>query len=240
MSVRMDIENNTTSSDQRARMVETQLIERGITDDNVLRAMKRVPRELFVKPDHVQFAYDDQPLTIGSGQTISQPFVVAFMIAALELKNSDVVLEIGAGSGYAAAVLSEIARDVFAIERIGALADFARSNLNAAGYGNVHVRHADGTAGWPENAPFDAILVSAGAPAVPQTLKMQLKLGGRMLIPVGESQRDQALKRVTRSDHDTFQEDDLGDVRFVPLIGQEGWHVNRLGCIDHDLAYFVP
>lgn len=162
------------------------------------------------------------------------------MIEALRLKSGDVVLEIGAGSGYAAAVLSEITKNVFAIERIQALAEFAKPNLLASGYDNVLVRHGDGTEGWPEAAPFDAILVSAGAPEVPHTLKSQLQIGGRMIVPVGNGQRSQLLIRITRQDQDEFKEEDLGDVRFVPLIGQEGWHLNRFGFIQDGLVYSLP
>ncbi|MCB1819878.1 MAG: protein-L-isoaspartate(D-aspartate) O-methyltransferase, partial [Gammaproteobacteria bacterium] len=144
-------------------MAANDIAARGIADEAVLAAMRRVPRETFVPRRLERFAYDDEPLPIGAGQTISQPYIVAYMIAALRLEPDDKVLEIGAGSGYAAAVLAEIAGSVFAIERIAPLAEVARHNLDRAGYGQVHVRHADGTRGWPEEAPFDAILVSAGA-----------------------------------------------------------------------------
>ena len=224
----------------RERMVATHLVERGIRDENVLGAMRRVSREKFVSLEHAEMAYDDWPIPIGAGQTISQPYVVAYMIEALCLRANDSVLEIGAGSGYAAAVLSEITRNVFAIERIKELAELAKSNLQTAGYSRVQIRHGDGTEGWPEAAPFDAILVSAGAPSVPQTLKQQLKIGGRMVVPVGKTPRDQVLMRVTRIGRDEFDEEDLGRVRFVPLIGEEAWQADRLGFTQDDLVYLFP
>lgn len=207
----------------RKRFVSTQVEARGVRDPVVLAAMRKVQRELFVPKKLADEAYEDSPLPIGSGQTISQPYIVAFMVEALTLRGGEKVLEIGAGSGYAAAVLSEIAREVFTIERIGQLAEMAASNLEKAKCGNVHVRHADGTQGWADEAPFDAILVSAGAPDIPKTLLRQLTIGGRMVIPVGREQRAQELVRVTRVDEDEFEQEDIADVRFVPLIGKEGW-----------------
>ncbi len=229
--------DNADGATARARMVESQLIGRGISDLNVIRAMQSVPRENFVRPEDERSAYDDKPLPIKSGQTISQPFIVAFMVEALRLSRGDVVLEIGAGSGYAAAVLSEITQDVFAIERIETLAELARSNLIAAGYSNVQLRHGDGTEGWPEAGPFDAILVSAGAPSIPKSLEDQLKIGGRMVVPVGHDQHNQDLLRVTRMDQEKYRIEDLGDVCFVPLIGEEGWHRNNLGILQDGLAH---
>ena len=223
----------------RDRMVQTQLIDRGIGDDEVLRAMRVVPREKFVPRELSEVAYDDGPLPIGAGQTISQPFIVALMIAALAPKRGDVVLEVGAGSGYAAAILSEMTGNVFAIERIYRLGELARSNLSAAGYGDVHVRICDGTVGWPEAAPFDAILVSAGAPKLPHTLKEQLKIGGRMVVPVGTRRHDQVLVLVTRIDEVSFKEQNLGDVRFVPLIGSEGWRADGRGIIQDNLVFGI-
>ena len=204
-------------------MVADQLRGRGIRDELVLAAMEKVCREAFVADRYRLMAYEDGPLPIGEGQTISQPYVVAFMIEALALKGGEKVLEIGAGSGYAAAVLSEIAGEVYAIERIGPLAEKAASNLESQGYGNVHVRHADGTRGWEEFAPFDAVLVSAGAPEIPGTLKMQLAEGGRLVVPVGTSRLAQELTRVTRLEDGRFDRTVLADVRFVPLIGEGGW-----------------
>lgn len=207
----------------RRLFVERQIEGRGVRDSLVLEAMRTVPREKFVPHGLAAEAYDDTPLPIGSGQTISQPYIVAFMVEALGLVGGEKVLEIGAGSGYAAAVLAQIAGDVYTIERIGELAAQANENLANAGYHHVHVRHADGTQGWAEQAPFDAILVSAGAPDVPSTLLHQLKIGGRMVVPVGDNPRSQELVRITRTGDDDFEQEDIADVRFVPLIGKEGW-----------------
>ena len=207
----------------RKTMVDTALSARGVRDELVLKAMGRVPREHFVPSDLKTLAYRDTPLPIGSDQTISQPYIVAFMIEALGLQGGEKVLEIGAGSGYAAAVLGEIAGEVYAIERIGQLAERAVINLMDAGYQNVHVRHDDGTRGWLDEAPFDAILVSAGAPDIPRELLQQLVIGGHMVIPVGRTQTAQELVRITRLDEDSYEREDLADVRFVPLIGKEGW-----------------
>ncbi len=212
-----------TMEQRRERLVTRQVEARGVRDPLVLAAMRAVRRELFVPKNLRDEAYDDTPLPIGSGQTISQPYIVAFMIEALALRGGEKVLEIGAGSGYAAAVLAEIAGEVFTIERIGQLAERAAANLAKAGCDNVHVRHADGTEGWSEEAPFDAILVSAGAPDVPKSLMRQLRIGGRMVIPVGSDPRSQELIRITRVDDDEFEREDIADVRFVPLIGKEGW-----------------
>jgi protein-L-isoaspartate(D-aspartate) O-methyltransferase len=207
----------------RRDMVSRQMVSRGVCDPLVLDAMRKVPREAFV-PAHLRAdAYADRPLPIAEGQTISQPYIVAYMIEALNLKGDEKVLEIGTGSGYAAAVLAEIAGKVYTIERVGNLAQKAASDLIDAGYQNVHVLHADGTKGWVEEAPFDAILVSAGAPFVPETLKNQLTEGGRMVVPVGAYQRAQELVRVTRREKGQFDREYLADVRFVPLIGDQGW-----------------
>ncbi len=211
----------------RERMVTEQILARGVRDKGVLNAMRKVHREAFV-PENVQnLAYDDRPLPIAAGQTISQPYIVAYMIEALVLKDGDKVLEIGAGSGYAAAVLAEIAGEVFTIERIEQLAENAASNLIDEGYDNVHVLHADGTIGWLEESPFDAILVSAGAPEIPVALKKQLAIGGRMVIPVGTDPKAQELIRITRVDENEYDYEDLADVRFVPLIGKEGWELEE-------------
>ena len=207
----------------RERLVAQQVEARGVRDPLVLNAMRSVPRELFVPEKLRTDAYEDTPLPIGSGQTISQPYIVAFMIEALQLRGGEKVLEIGAGSGYAAAVLAEIAGDVFTIERIGQLAEQAARNLESAGCTNVHVRHADGTEGWADEAPFDSILVSAGAPDIPRSLLYQVKVGGRIVIPVGRDQRAQELIRITRVSENEFAREDIADVRFVPLIGKEGW-----------------
>ncbi|MGA9088189.1 MAG: protein-L-isoaspartate(D-aspartate) O-methyltransferase [Bradyrhizobium sp.] len=207
----------------RAQMVERNVTARGVQDELVVEAMRKVPRELFLPKNLREFAYEDSPLPIAGEQTISQPHIVAFMAEALMLKGGEKVLEIGAGSGYAAAVLSQIAADVYTVDRLGQLADKAAATLADLGYDNVHVLHGDGTKGWPEYAPYDAIVVAAGGPQVPESLKEQLKIGGRLVIPVGEDQRAQELVRVTRLSRDTYRSEDIADVRFVPLIGEEGW-----------------
>ena len=204
---------------KREDMAANDIAARGIADEAVLAAMRRVPRETFVPRRLERFAYDDEPLPIGAGQTISQPYIVAYMIAALRLESDDKVLEIGAGSGYAAAVLAEIAGSVFAIERIAPLAEVARHNLDRAGYGQVHVRHADGTRGWPEEAPFDAILVSAGATEEPHRLLEQLAIGGRMVVPIGTRPHTQTLFLFVRQPDGSLSKERLAPVRFVPLIG---------------------
>ncbi len=213
----------TDFSKQRNEMVERQIAARGVRDPLVLAAMRRVPREAFVPEDLREFAYYDTPLPIDAGQTISQPYMVAYMTEALELSGGEKVLEIGTGSGYAAAVLSEIAAEVYTIERIGLLADESAEVLRSQGYDNVYVRHGDGTLGWPEEAPFDGIIVTAGGPTVPETLKLQLKTGGRLVIPVGDQEQMQELVRVTRVSRDEYRTENIAGVRFVPLIGEEGW-----------------
>jgi protein-L-isoaspartate(D-aspartate) O-methyltransferase len=210
-------------STARRTMVATQLVSRGICDPKVLDAMARVPREKFVAAGERARAYEDRPLSIGAGQTISQPYIVAYMIEALALQGGEKVLEIGGGSGYAAAVLAAIAARVFTIERLPELARKARRNLAAAGIRNVTVRCADGSEGWPEEAPFDAILVSAGAPEVPRPLMQQLAIGAHMVVPVGEDLTSQDLLRVHRTGVDDFESEVLTSVRFVPLIGKQGW-----------------
>ena len=217
----------TDLTSQRRHMVATQILARGVRDKRVLAAMGKVRREAFVPPNARYLAYADSPLPIACNQTISQPYIVAFMIEALALQGGEKALEIGAGSGYAAAVLAEIAGEVYAIERIGQLAEEAASHLLSEGYENVHVRHADGTKGWTEAAPFDAILVSAGAPELPEALARQLAVGGRMVVPVGGDPRAQELIRITRTGTDKFDLEDLADVRFVPLIGEEGWEADE-------------
>ncbi len=207
----------------RRVMVEDHIAARGVRSKLVLDAMDAVPRERFL-PEHLrEFAYEDTPLPIGEGQTISQPYIVAFMIEALALQGGERVLEIGAGSGYAAAILSRIATEVYTVERIGELAARASEKLSDLGYENVHVLHADGTRGWPEHAPYDAIIVAAGGPQIPKTLTGQLKVGGRLVIPVGTDPRGQELMRVTRVSEDDYKTEDIADVRFVPLVGVEGW-----------------
>src|SRR3954447_19833860 len=207
----------------RERMVQVQIARRGIRDSRVLDAMRCVPREAFVEPGFEEFAYEDGPLPIGEGQTISQPYIVALMIEAAELRPGDRVLEIGAGSGYAAAVMSQIANRVYAIERYPSLGEAARRRFSSLGYDNIELRVDDGTLGWPEAAPFDAILVAAGGPNVPPRLKQQLAVGGRLVIPVGSKEREQKLLKITRRSETEFEQEDLGEVMFVPLVGQQGW-----------------
>jgi protein-L-isoaspartate(D-aspartate) O-methyltransferase len=211
---------------QRDRMVERQIAARGVRDPAVLAAMRSVPRERFLPPELEEFAYQDNPLPIDQGQTISQPFIVALMTEALQLGPGDRVLEIGTGSGYAAAVLGGIAREVYTIERHAELAETATSRLRELGFQNIFVRHGDGTLGWPEHAPFDAIVVTAGGPRIPEPLLAQLAPGGRLVIPVGE-EKTQELVRVTRRVDGTLEREELGGVRFVPLIGAEGWEAER-------------
>jgi protein-L-isoaspartate(D-aspartate) O-methyltransferase len=190
--------------------------------------MRDVPREAFVPPAQAPYAFEDGPLPIGEGQTISQPFIVALMAEALRLRPTDRALEVGAGSGYAAAVLARLAAQVWAIERHPPLASAARDRLAVLGIGNVRIIEGDGTLGLPSEAPFDAILVSAGGPRVPDTLKDQLAPGGRLVIPVGPQGGPQDLLRVTRVG-ERWQEESLGPVRFVPLIGAQGFGADRPG-----------
>ena len=206
----------------RLRMVADQLHRRGIVDPRVLAAFANVPREVFVPGALRDRAYDDGPLPIEHGQTISQPYVVAITLQALKLEGHERVLEIGTGSGYAAALLGEIAADVDTIERIDELARTAAERLARLGITNVHVHHGDGTLGLASRAPYEAIAVAAGAPKPPPSLLDQLTIGGRLVLPTGDADH-QRLVRITRRDLTTFAEEDLGDVRFVPLVGAEGW-----------------
>lgn len=210
-------------AEARERMVRQQIEDRGIRNEAVLAAMRAVPREQFVPEAYRPFAYDDSPLPIPAGQTISQPFVVAYMIAVLSLGLDDRVLEIGAGSGYAAALLSRIVREVYTVERHGELARYARERLAAVGYDNVWVKHDDGTLGWAEHAPYDGIIVAAGGPSVPESLRAQLAVGGRLVMPVGRSRHQQHLILLTRISEADYSEERLAPVAFVPLIGEEGW-----------------
>jgi protein-L-isoaspartate(D-aspartate) O-methyltransferase len=207
----------------RHRMVDSQIARRGVRDEGVLAAMRVVPRESFIPADSEELAYEDSPLPIGEGQTISQPYVVALMIEAAAIESDSRVLEIGAGSGYAAAVISRIARSVHAIERHRSLADSARERFRRLGYDNIELRIGDGSGGWPQAGPFDAIMVAAGAPVVPQVLKEQLAIGGRLVIPVGAERTSQRLLKIVRRAADRYDEQSLGMVRFVPLVGEQGW-----------------
>jgi protein-L-isoaspartate(D-aspartate) O-methyltransferase len=207
----------------RERMVERQIESRGIDDPAILDAFRTVPREAFVDAEQRRWAYDDHPLPIEAGQTISQPYIVALMIAAAGLEPGDKVLEIGAGSGYAAAVMSRIARQVVGIERQHDLVEAARERLRRLGFDNVRIVEGDGTRGCPDEAPFDAILAAASGSHVPQPLVDQLAPRGRLVMPVGRPRGIQHLVKVTRREDGSLQQSDLGEVRFVPLIGEEGW-----------------
>jgi protein-L-isoaspartate(D-aspartate) O-methyltransferase len=210
-------------ADLRERMVRRQIEARGIHDPAILNAFREVPREAFVSPDYAAAAYDDHPLPIEAGQTISQPYIVALMIEAAGIKPGEKVLEVGAGSGYAAAVMSRIAAQVVAIERQHDLVQVAEGRLQRLGYDNVRIVEGDGTRGCPEEAPFDAILAAASGSHVPAPLVAQLAPEGRLVMPVGEPGWVQKLVKVTKQEDGILQQSDLGEVRFVPLIGQEGW-----------------
>lgn len=207
---------------QRKRML-TQLRKSGIRDPVVLDAFLAVPREAFVSIELKDRAYDDTPLPIGSQQTISQPYIVALMTEALQLKTTDRVLEVGTGSGYAAAILAEIVDEVVTIERFQSLADSAQTQLRKLGYNNVNVIRGDGTQGWLKEAPYDAIIVAAGGPDLPQPLVDQLKNGGRLVMPVGDQREMQTLIRATKHAGGEVEQEKLAYVRFVPLVGLSGW-----------------
>ncbi|MBJ6726951.1 protein-L-isoaspartate(D-aspartate) O-methyltransferase [Geomesophilobacter sediminis] len=210
-------------AEKKEHMILVHLMGRGIDDAAVLRAMREVPREEFVSPGLEASAYDDYPLPIDEGQTISQPYIVAYMTQELQLKAEDRVLEIGTGSGYQAAVLSRIVHRVYSVERLPLLADQARERLRRLGIDNVTVFCSDGTLGLPEHAPYDAMIVTAGAPSVPDALVRQLALGGRLVIPVGRSPLSQELVRVRRAGETEIRTEELCAVRFVPLVGEQGW-----------------
>ncbi|CAI2717303.1 protein-L-isoaspartate(D-aspartate) O-methyltransferase [Nitrospina watsonii] len=208
-------------SGRRQKMVEEQLIDRGIRDLSVLEAMSRLPRHLFVEPSFQHKAYGDHPLPIGDSQTISQPYIVAAMTEALALKGPERVLEIGTGSGYQTALLAEMAAQVFTVERIKSLGRQAKQILDGLGYTNINYKIFDGTYGWRDQGPYDAILVTAAAPDVPKTLLEQLKDGGRMVLPIGDSEQ-QELIRVTVH-NGVAQKTMLNHCLFVPLVGKYGW-----------------
>jgi protein-L-isoaspartate(D-aspartate) O-methyltransferase len=203
------------------------LQQRGIRQPTILAAFNRVPREQFITASHHHLAYSDAPLPIAAGQTISQPYIVAYMIQALHLSPQDRVLEIGTGSGYAAAILSLIVAQVYTVERHQELAESAAVLLSKLGFNNVRVRWEDGSLGWPEFAPYDGIIVAAGGPSIPPALRHQLAIGGRLLMPVGRWPHSQRLVRVTRRSSHEFSREKMGAVRFVPLIGAEGWDEKR-------------
>ena len=208
---------------QRQQMVRKQLVSRGIWDQAVLDAFEAVPRHLFVGEAYQDMAYADTPLPIPAGQTISQPYVVAYMLQALRLHPTDRVLEIGTGSGYAAALLGHMVQQVYTLERHAELVTYARHSLAQLGCGNVQVCQGDGTLGWPEHAPYQAIVVAASGPSVPEPLRQQLAIDGRLVMPIGRPHGRQHLICLTRRSETSYDDDDLGEVRFVPLIGQEGW-----------------
>ena len=204
-------------------MVEEQIVRRGVEDNQVLGAMRTVPREAFVPERYRSMAYSDRPLPIGEGQTISQPYIVAMMAEAAGVEAGDRVLEIGTGSGYGAAVLSRVADEVVTVERHADLADEAEAVYAELGYDNIEVVIGDGTKGVPDEAPFDAIIATASGPEIPETFRGQVAVGGKIVMPVGSKTGGQRMAVVTRTGDETFDEEDLGFVRFVPLIGSEGW-----------------
>lgn len=206
---------------KRARQILVESLSAEIKDERVLQAFAAVPRELFVPESLQQLAYDDRPLSIGHGQTISQPYIVALMTDALELTGVENVLEIGTGSGYQTAILAQLAKNVYSVERVPELAESARNVLSKLGYRNVEIKIAGDKLGWPEHAPYDAIMVTAGAPSLPETLIKQLKVGGRMVIPVG-TRWEQELLKVTRGRYRN-EIVSLGGCRFVPLLGKDAW-----------------
>jgi protein-L-isoaspartate(D-aspartate) O-methyltransferase len=208
-------------ADERRVMVERQIAARGIHDRWVLAAMEEIPRHLFIPPPYDRAAYEDNPLPIGNGQTISQPYIVALMTDLLHPKTTDTVLEIGTGSGYQAAILSRLIRQLTTIERISHIASLARKNLNALGISNVVVIEGDGTLGYPENAPYDGIIITAATPDVPQPLIEQLAEGGTLVAPVGGHDLQELI--TIRMIHGSITREYHGGVRFVPLIGQHGW-----------------
>lgn len=213
---------------EREQMVHHQIEGRGVRDPLVLEAMRYVPREEFVAPGLREFAYEDTPLKIAGGQTISQPYIVAMMVEALGLEGGEKVLDVGTGSGYAAAVLARICGEVYSVERVHELAEQARKVLRDTGFDNIELCEGDGTRGWFEHAPYDAIVVAAGGPKVPESLKQQLRIGGRLVMPVGYDQTTQELVRIVRTGEDEFRSELLADVRFVPLLGEEGWPSGEL------------
>jgi protein-L-isoaspartate(D-aspartate) O-methyltransferase len=217
------VETLTEYTREREAMVERHLKRRGITEQRILDAFLAVPREAFVSDDYAHLAYGDHPLPIESGQTISQPYIVALMIQASGIKPGDTVLEVGAGSGYAAAVIGRIADKVIAIERHAELVPIASERMRRLGYDNVEIVEGDGTRGCRDHAPFDAILAAASGSHVPRPLVEQLAPGGRIVMPVGDPGWVQELVKVTKEEDGILKQENLGGVRFVPLIGEEGW-----------------
>jgi protein-L-isoaspartate(D-aspartate) O-methyltransferase len=212
-----------TFAELRERMIDRQIAARGLDNPELLAAFRAVPREDFISGDYADYAYQDSPLPIESGQTISQPYIVALTIDAAEIGKGDKVLEVGAGSGYAAAVIGQIAGQVIGIERHHELVELARQRLRRLCFDNVRIVEGDGTLGWPDEAPFDAIVAAASGSHVPQSWIAQLKPGGRIVMPIGEPQSVQSLIKVTKLKDGKFRQEELGEVRFVPLIGAEGF-----------------
>jgi protein-L-isoaspartate(D-aspartate) O-methyltransferase len=223
----------------RDRMVDRQIAARGLVEPKLLDAFRAVPREEFISPDYADYAYQDSPLPIESGQTISQPYIVALTIDAAGIGEGDKVLEVGAGSGYAAAVIGRIAGEVIAIERHHELVELAQQRMKRLGYDNVRIVEGDGTLGWPEEAPFDAIVAAASGSHVPQSWIAQLKPGGRIVMPIGEPHGVQSLIKVTKREDGSLQREDLGGVRFVPLIGQEGFRDSGSEALVRSLPQMI-
>jgi len=208
-------------------MIEQQIVARGISDQRVLEAMLAIPRHLFVEAGLQSHAYGDASLPIGEKQTISQPYMVAAMTAALELKGDERILEIGTGSGYQTAVLSKLVKRVYSVERIALLASRARKILDQLQMSNINIKVGDGTIGWRDQAPFAGILVAAGSPDVPTKYLEQLEIGGKLVLPIGD-QEQQILMRIVRKDEDRFEREQLMGCRFVPLIGEQGWQADSV------------
>lgn len=219
----MNAQGEDPYQEARLAMVEKQIKARGVKNPLVLKAMQEVPRHEFVPEGSRKQAYADRPLPIGRGQTISQPYIVAYMSELLRLCGGENVLELGTGCGYQAAILAHIARSVYSIELYPELAEQARQNLRRLGYHNVEITCGDGTLGWPEHAPFEGIIATASGPSVPEPLKEQLAVGGRLVMPIGEYRFGQYVVRVTRGSGDNFHMERLLDVAFVPLVGEYGW-----------------
>jgi protein-L-isoaspartate(D-aspartate) O-methyltransferase len=224
---------------ERERMIDRQIAARGLDDPKLLAAFRSVPREEFISGDYASYAYQDSPLPIESGQTISQPYIVALTIDAAGIKPGDKVLEVGAGSGYAAAVIGRIADEVIAIERHHELVELAQARMKRLGYDNVRVVEGDGTLGWPEEAPFDAIVAAASGSHVPQSWIAQLKPGGRIVVPLGDPGSVQSLVKVTKDEDGTLKREDLGAVRFVPLIGREGFQDSGSEALVRSLPQMI-
>lgn len=203
------------------RMIKNQLMARGIKDERVLEAFRKVPRHKFVRAEDIDYAYEDGPLPIGEGQTISQPYIVALMTQALDIKETDKVLEIGTGSGYQGAILSLLAKEVYSVEKVPRLADITRERLKIMGFDNINIKVGDGTKGWKEHGPYDAIMVTAASPGLPPSLWEQLALGGRMIIPVGDMFSQELL--LLEKTEEGKKKVSLGGCRFVPLLGENGW-----------------